>query len=167
MKNNFETEYKNLVAKILTNGDERESRNSKTIALFGEQLIIDVNPEQFPLLTSRKMFYKGVLGEFAAMVRGPKTLEDFEKQGCPYWKLWAKDDGSLNVDYGNTWINFNDSGVNQLEKVRNSLKNNPADRRMFVVGTNPENNPDLPSCHILYQWFVREGKYLDMMWYQR
>lgn len=167
MKNNFEIKYKELIKDILDNGDERQSRNSKTKALFGKQLVIDIDEGLFPLLTSRKMFYKGVLGEFAAMIRGPKTLEDFESQGCPYWKLWAKEDGTLNVDYGNTWINFNESGVNQLQAVRNSLKNNPTDRRMFVIGTNPINNPDLPSCHILYQWFVREDKYLDMMWYQR
>jgi thymidylate synthase len=167
MKNNFELQYKRLISRILNNGDERQTRNSVTKALFGERLIIDVEEGQFPLLTSRKMFYKGVLGEFAAMIRGPKDLESFESQGCPYWKLWAKEDGSLNVDYGNTWTDFNGSGVNQMQTVIDSIKNNPTDRRMFVVGTNPQNNPDLPSCHILYQWFVREGKYLDMMWYQR
>lgn len=163
----FEKDYKALVERILTTGDERKTRNSTTKALFGERLVVDVDNDEFPLLTGRKMFYKGVLGEFAAMIKGPKDLDSFEKEGCPYWKLWAKPDGSLNVDYGNTWKDFNGSGVNQMQSVIDTLKTNPTDRRMFVVGTNPQNEPDLPSCHILYQWFVRKGKYLDMMWYQR
>lgn len=163
----FEKDYKALVGRILLTGDERKTRNATTKALFGERLIIDVDKNEFPLITSRKMFYKGVLGEFAAMIKGPKDLDSFENEGCPYWKLWAKPDGSLNVDYGNTWTNFNGSGVNQMQTVIDTLKTNPTDRRMFVVGTNPQNDPDLPSCHILYQWFVREGKYLDMMWVQR
>ena len=165
--NKFENDYKHLVKKIIDDGEVRQTRNAMTRALFGERLIVDVNKDEFPLLTGRKIFHKGILGEFAAMVRGPKTLADFEDQGCPYWKLWANSNGSLNVDYGNTWINFNGSGVNQMQNVIDTIKSNPTDRRMFIVGTNPENNPDLPSCHILYQWYVREGKYLDMMWYQR
>jgi thymidylate synthase len=164
----LEKDYKDLIQRILDNGDFRQTRNARTKALFGERLIVDVDPGEFPILTSRKMFYKGVLGELAAMLRGPKDLKSFEEQGCPYWKLWAGENGELNVDYGNTWINFNGSGVNQLKGVLDKLKNNPTDRRMLVVGTNPQNlEVSLPSCHILYQWFVRDGKYLDMMWYQR
>ena len=158
----FEEDYKALLQDVLDNGDLRQTRNAKTIALFGKQLIIDIEENQFPLLTSRKMFPNGVLGELAAMLKGPKNLESFEKEGCPYWKLWADEDGSLNVDYGNTWINFNDSGVNQLQDVLDKLKTNRTDRRMLVVGTNPQNTSvSLPSCHILYQWFVREDKYLE------
>jgi len=166
--NQLEKDYKALLQDIVDNGDLRDTRNAKTKALFGKQFIVDVKEGEFPLLTSRKMFPKGMLGELAAMLKGPKNLESFEKEGCPYWKLWADDNGELNVDYGNTWINFNDSGVNQLQGVLDKLKDNRTDRRMVVVGTNPQNlEVSLPSCHILYQWFVREDKYLDMMWYQR
>ena len=163
--NKVERDYKALVEHILTNGTDKEGRNGTTRSTFGQALSFNLK-DGFPLLTGRKMFYKGVLGELAAMLRGPKSLADFEKFGCNYWADWAKEDGSINVDYGNTWIDFN--GVNQLEQVLETLKTNPNDRRMIISGWKPNNiaNLDLPCCHLLYQWYVSNGE-LQMMWYQR
>jgi len=163
--NSYELQYKLIVKELLAEGKQTEGRNGKTLSSFAKTLSFDLE-DGFPLLTGRKMFYKGVLGELAAMLRGPKALADFEAFGCNYWRDWAKPDGSINVDYGNTWIDFN--GVNQLEEVLNMIKTDPTNRRMLITGWKPNNikNLDLPCCHLLYQWYVRDGK-LDMMWYQR
>jgi thymidylate synthase len=113
------------------------------------------------------MFYKGIFGELAAMLRGPTCVVDFEKWGCNYWKDWADEDGSLRVDYGNAWLDYN--GVNQLETLINTLKNNPMDRRMLITSWRPDklDSLSLPCCHHTYQWYVRKGEYLDMKWEQR
>lgn len=164
----FEIDYANLVERIMDKGEYRETRNGSTFSLFAQSLTIDMSDlDRFPLLLGRKMFYTGVLGEFAAMIRGPVQLKDFEVFGCNYWKQWAKPDGSINVDYGNTWINFN--GVDQVAEVLDKLKNNPTDRRLLVTGWKPDNLEflDLPCCHYSYQWYVRKGEYLDMIWNQR
>jgi len=163
--NKIEKDYKTLVQHVLDNGVDKLGRNGITRSVFGQALSFDLQ-EGFPLLTSRKMFYKGVMGEFAAMVRGPKTLKDFEEFGCNYWKQWAKDDGSINVDYGNAWLDFH--GVNQIKNVIDTLILNPNDRRMLIIGWNPTNlaNLDLPCCHYSYQWYVNDGK-LEMLWNQR
>lgn len=163
----FERKYIELIQEVLANGQYRVGRNGATYSLFGKTLEIDcLSTGNFPLLLGRKMYYQGVLGELAAFVRRPSSVTDFTDQGCNYWADWAKADGSLVVDYGNKWLDF--GGVNQLDLVRATLKTNPADRRMIISAWDPSNlqNLSLPCCHLLYQWYVREGK-LDMLWFQR
>lgn len=162
----YEANYKKLVKKILDTGELRAGRNGNTKAIFGETLTIDLN-SGFPLLTSRRIYYKGVFGELAAMLRGPKTLKDFKDYGCNYWDLWARADGNIDIDYGNAWLDFN--GVNQLEALVTGLIENPHGRRHMVMGWRPDrlDKVSLPCCHYAYQWYVRDNKYLDMLWHQR
>ena len=162
----FEIAYRRLIRDILDNGEVRKGRNGTTRSLFGRTLVVDLQ-EGFPLLKGRRIYYKGVLGELAAMLKGPKTIKDFEDQGCNYWKLWGKADGTINVDYGNSWLDYN--GFNQHANLIDTLKHNPTDRRMVITGWRPDklDDLDLPCCHYAYQWYVRDGKYLDMLWHQR
>lgn len=168
-------QYAPLINKIFQEGHKRSTRAGDAYSIFGEVLTINVEHE-FPLLRGRKMFYKPVLGELAAMLRGPKHVNDFKQYGCNYWDEWGSEEtfgdnpqlqGSLNLDYGNAWLDFN--GVNQLEQLVDTLRNNPTDRRMVISGWRPDNIPNLslPCCHMLYQWYVRNGTHLDMVWYQR
>lgn len=164
---NYEQKYADLIKEIMDNGVYREGRNGGTKSIFGHMLSIDLGAEDtkgtFPLLQGRRSFYKGVFGELAAMMRKPKHLEDFEKFGCNYWKLWAKEDGSINVDYGNAWHEHD-----QINRLKDTIINNPSDRRMLISGWRPENldDLDLPCCHLLYQFYVADGK-ISMNWYQR
>lgn len=162
----FEYDYVKLIKKILKTGERRESRAGAAISIFGEKLEVDIS-KHFPLLLGRKIFVKPIAGELAAMFKGPKNKSDFIEQGCNYWNEFSGQQGELNLDYGNSWIDFN--GVNQLEELVKTLKTNPLDRRMIISGWRPDKlkNLSLPCCHLLYQWYVREGKYLDMVWYQR
>lgn len=167
-------QYGALINRILHSGEKRSSRAGNVYSVFGEFLTIDVSQE-FPLLRGRKMFYKPVLGELAAMLRGPKNVRDFQKFDCNYWNAWGDknhiEEGHLELDYGNSWINFN--GVNQLEDVVQKLATNRTDRRILISGWRPDRlaSLSLPCCHLLYQWYVRdvdtEQPKLDMIWYQR
>jgi len=160
----FEKDYAVMLDSILFAGEERQTRNGLTKSLFGRTLHVNMTNGYFPLIQGRKMYYKGVLGEFAAMGSGPKRLEDFEQWGCNYWKKWAKPDGSINVDYGNAWIAYG-----QLDRLRHALAHNPTDRRMLINGWRADKleELDLPCCHYSYQFYVTRGKYLDMIWNQR
>lgn len=162
----FEMDYANLVRQILADGVTKETRNGKTKSLFGLSLIVDNIDLVFPIIQGRKLHYKGVLGELAAMLRKPTCLKDFEDWGCNYWKLWGNEDGSIKVDYGNAWFDF--EGVNQIEQLKDSLRNNPNDRRMIISGWRPHkiHELNLPCCHYSYQFYVRKNK-LDMIWTQR
>ena len=94
---NYEAQFLEVADNILKHGFERKGRNGTTLSLPFQQLKFSLQ-DSFPLLTTRKMFYKGVLGEYAAMIRGPKHVQDFKDWGCNYWDLWAEEDGSINVD---------------------------------------------------------------------
>lgn len=164
----FEKNYVKLINDILDEGDVRCGRNGYVSSKFGCTLtIVDLEDGYFPLLSGRKIFYPGVLGEFAAFIRGPKTLQDFEAFGCNYWKDWAKPDGSLDVDYGNQWLDFN--GVNQIEQVISSIDADPFGRRHIINGWRPDrlNVVDLPCCHFLYQFYVTSEGKIDLMFYMR
>lgn len=160
----YEQDYCNLVCKVLLRGEERETRNGITKAIFPSSLTVSLADDIFPILQARKMFYKGVLGEFAAFIRGPKSLADFEKWGCNYWGPWADPDGSLRLDYGNAWLEHG-----QLERLIRTLKTNPYDRRLLVTGWRPENlhNLSLPCCHHTYQFYADTYGKLHMLWMQR
>ena len=161
----FELDYAELVGEILKDGVNKITRNGIARSLFGKSLVIDDIQEFFPIIQGRQMHIKGILGEFAAMVRQPKHIDDFEKWGCNYWKLWADEHGYLDIDYGNAW--FADG---QIDRLKECLKNNNNDRRMIVSGWVPKNiknnSLSLPCCHYSYQFYVAEGK-LSMIWTQR
>lgn len=164
---NFETDYALLVHEVLTSGEARETRNHATFSLFGCSLTFDLATDGFPLLQQRRMYPAGILGEFAALIRKPTCVEDFERWGCNYWKQWADEQGQLTLDYGNAWFDFD--GFDQIAALRKALKENPTDRRMIVSSWRPNRLTELslPCCHYSYQFYVREGRYLDMVWTQR
>jgi len=164
----FEYEYALLVRKVLTLGQMRETRNQVTRSIFGETLKVGgLKNGYFPLLTGRKIYYKGVFGELAAMLRRPKNIKDFEAWGCNYWKKWADENGNLNIDYGNEWMP-------QIQHIKSCLGNPDkwSDRRMLINGWNHENLADLslPCCHYAYQFYVDSSgqkPVLHMLWHQR
>lgn len=161
----FERDYALLVAKVLQTGERRNTRNQKTRSLFAQRLIVDLSGGyEFPLLQGRKMYYKGVFGELAAILRGPKSVEDFRKWGCNYWDKWGDKNGLLYVDYGNAWF----EGM-QMEHLKTSLAHNPTDRRMLITGWRPDKIADLslPCCHYAYQFYVTADKRIHMLWNQR
>ena len=169
----YETKYLHTTESILDYGDFRSTRNGHVKSVFYKTLRFNMSYGEFPVITSRKMNVDGILGEYAAIIRGPKNIKDFQKWGCNYWNEFGDPDtGELRLSYGNSWYNFN--GVNQVRNVLNNLRANPYDRRHIISAWNPEGMEDLslPPCHFLYQFYVDEDKYdkektLSMLMYSR
>lgn len=163
----FERQYVNLIQRVLRDGEYRNTRNADTIAMFGTSLTIDM-ADGFPVLQGRKMYPEGVLGELAAMLRQPKTVQDFKDWGCNYWGLWGDEEGKLNVDYGNAWFDFN--GFDQIAALKDMIANDPTNRRMIINSWRPDKLSELslPCCHYSYQFFVSQSSNkLSMIWTQR
>ena len=78
-----------------------------------------------------------------------------------------KEWGDLGPVYGEQWRSWN--GIDQIEELIYNLKNNPDSRRHMVNAWNVEDLDEmvLPPCHYGFQCYVREGKYLSLMWNQR
>ena len=151
--------YKEVGLEILYDGIDREGRNGHTRSVFGKQIKYDMGTYGFPLLSMRKIFYKGVIGEFISFLQDAKTVKEFEANGCNYWKTWADIDGNLKLDY---------PPRDQLDYVVKLLRHSPESRRILIDLWNPENRGklSLDPCHTQYQFYVRNGK-LDMIWNQR
>lgn len=165
--NQYERNYVALVRDVLYKGHMRAGRNGVTRSLFGRSFVVPDLHKSFPLLHGRKMHYAGVLGELAALIRGPKHVNDFKRFGCNYWDKFAAPDGSLVLDYGTQWLDFN--GVNQLAMLIEGLQHDPYGRRHIINSWRPDRLADLtlPCCHFLYQFYVTHNNRLDMIWYQR
>lgn len=160
----YEEQFAELVFHVMEHGEWRQTRNSRTKSVFAKTIVLRDVHNVMPLLAGRRIYFNGVLGELAAMLRGPEHVEDFEHWGCNYWKQWADEDGFLNVDYGNAWLEHG-----QIEHLKHCLQHDRTNRRMIINGWVPENLPNLslPCCHYSYQFYVRNDKYIDMIWNQR
>jgi len=158
LSNSIDYQYNAFVKEVLNNGRWRETRNAKTFSSFGHTLKFHID-DRFPLLTSRKIFYRGVFGEFKSFMQDVNTVAGFEDNSCPFWSGFGEDDGSLILDY---------PPREQLDYIINLLKTDPMSRRMVISLWNPEHvgKLSLECCHYGYQFYVR-GDELDMIWTQR
>lgn len=180
-----EQNYLNLLFKILKEGSYKEDRTGiGTYSLFGETLRFNLENNTFPLLTTKKMFLKGIVEELLFFVRGETNTKLLEEKGVNIWKgntsreyldkygLHDLPEGNMGKGYGWQWRNFNGTesvkGVDQLINVIESIKKDPNSRRHIISAWNPcqLKEMSLPPCHTLYQFYV-DGEYLSCQWYQR
>jgi thymidylate synthase len=188
-------QYHDLVEHVFKVGHQKEDRtNTGTISTFGYQMRFDLK-EGFPLLTTKKVFYKAIIYELLWFIKGDTNIKYLVDHGVKIWNEWpyenykkhpsyqgetleafvekiktdsnfAKEFGDLGPVYGAQWRNFN--GVDQLSQVINLIKHQPQSRRMILSAWNPAeiNNMALPPCHTLIQFYVANQK-LSLQLYQR
>lgn len=175
--NTFDDLYLSLVKNVLETGAKRKTRAGPTRQRFGRVIEIDcLRDGRFPILTSRKIFYKPVLGELAAFLRGATDLKTFKDFGCNYWDAnaatWGvnrslpQEDWDIGNIYGAKWRNFND--IDQLEKLIINLVREPSSRRHLLTAYDPaEDYQCLPPCHLMAQFNVDNDSFLDCIVYMR
>ena len=155
-----ERAYRQLVIDVLSDGIKQEGRNGATREVFGTTIKLDVADDVLPMITGRKMYYKGIVGEALALMQAPcNHVSDFESRGCNYWKLWADEDGNLELDYPIR---------KQLEGIIKDINRDPHSRRHIIDLWNQQNlsHLSLPCCHYGYQFNI-QGNNINMIWTQR
>ena len=169
-------QYLDLLKDIKENGTIKGDRTGTgTTSVFGRQMRHDLT-KGFPLLTTKKLHFKSIANELFWFLSGDTNTKWLNENGVKIWNEWATEDGSLGPVYGKQWTQWptKDGGsINQIEYVVNQLKNNPNSRRILFHGWNVEYLPDegvspqenaengkmaLPPCHLLYQFYVANGK---------
>lgn len=164
-------QYLDLLHRILDEGVVREDRTGTgTIGVFGHQMRFDLQ-QGFPLLTTKKLHLKSIIHELLWFVKGSTNVAYLQENGVRIWNEWAKEDGELGPIYGyqwRSWPNYKGGHIDQLANVIRDIKANPYSRRHIVSAWNVGQIDDmqLPPCHILFQFYVAEGK-LSCMLYQR
>ena len=82
--NKLDKDYTALLQDILDNGVTKETRNGGTISVFGRQIRHRMS-DGFPLLTSKKMYFKGILTELLWFLRGDTSIEYLLENDCNIW----------------------------------------------------------------------------------
>lgn len=189
-------QYKQLCKEVLEKGKFKSDRTGTgTISLFGAQKRYNLN-EGFPLLTTKKVYFKGVLVELLWLISGETNIQPLVKQNVHIWDEWpfekyrksdeyqnetikefaskvATDDefakkwGDLGPVYGKQWRDF--FGTDQIKKLEHDLRTNKFSRRLIVSAWNPSQVEDmaLPPCHAFFQFYVDEDNRLSCQLYQR
>lgn len=190
-KRTNELEYLRLLKKVLLEGKQRGDRTAVGVySLFGEQLKFDLR-SSFPLLTTKKIFFRGVIEELLWFLSGSTDNTKLQEKNVHIWDEWAtseqcgnfgRKENDLGPVYGHQWRNFGaiprydenfdifykNDGVDQISKLVEGIKKNPLSRRHIVTGWNPREADlvALPPCHTLFQFYVQDGE-LSCHLYQR
>ncbi len=186
-----EKQYLTLLRNVLTNGVVRDGRNGETKSLFFGNLSFDLR-QGFPLLTTKKMFFRGIIEELLFFLRGDTNSKLLEEKGVNIWKgntcrefldslgMKNRPEGMMGPMYGYQLRHFNarydettgkplENGIDQLKNVIDLIKTDPGSRRIVMTDFNPCQAMDgvLYPCHsIVVQFYVIENS-LDMFCYNR
>lgn len=171
--------YNDILKSIYENGVDRTGRNGSTRAVFAQQMRFNLE-DGFPAVTTKKLAFNAVKSELLWFLEGGfkdgrasderlKELNGTDKTiwtanaNADYWKPKAQFDGDLGRVYGVQWREWqapNGEKIDQLADVIERIKNTPGDRRLIVTAWNPGelNDMALPPCHMMFQFFVADGK---------
>ena len=164
-------QYLDLMRHIRNHGVERDDRTGTgTLSVFGYQMRFDLNAG-FPLVTTKKVFLKGIIHELLWFVAGSTNVRYLQDHDVHIWDDWADDQGELGPVYGSQWRSWpapDGSTIDQIGRVIEQIKTNPNSRRLIVSAWNVAEVEQmaLPPCHMLFQFYVANGK-LSCQLYQR
>ena len=163
-------EYLDLLEKVKNTGKPKGDRTGTgTVSIFGHQMRFNLE-DSFPLLTTKKIHFKSVAYELLWFLKGDTNINYLKENGVSIWDEWADENGDLGPVYGKQWRKW--EGKNnihdQVIEVITQIKNNPNSRRHIVSAWNVADIPNmaLAPCHILFQFYVQDGK-LSCQLYQR
>lgn len=164
-------QYHDLLRHVLENGVKKEDRTGTgTISVFGYQLRCNLQ-DGFPLLTTKKLHTKSIIHELLWFLKGETNTKYLKDNGVSIWDEWADENGNLGPVYGKQWRSWptpDGKNIDQISALISQIKSNPDSRRLLVNAWNVGEIPQmaLPPCHILFQFYVANGK-LSCQLYQR
>src|SRR5690242_15525106 len=162
--------YLVFLQRILQVGRSRKDRAvTGTLGVFGAQVRFDL-AKGFPLVTTRKVLFKGVIYELLWFLAGDTNIKYLTDRNVHIWDAWADDNGNLGPIYGAQWRAWEAPGgrrIDQITQVIDQIRHKPESRRHIVSAWNPAVLPDegvspqnnvragraaLASCHTLFQF---------------
>ncbi len=177
----MDKQYQALLKDILDNGIQKGDRTGTgTLSVFGRMYRHDL-AEGFPLLTTKKLHIKSILHELLWFLSGGTNIKYLNDNGVSIWNEWATPEGDLGSVYGSQWRAWqgkNGEAIDQVAELIKGLKQNPNSRRHIINAWNVAYLPDeskkpaqnalegrmaLPPCHVMYQFYVANGKLSCML----
>ena len=164
-------QYLDLLRHVLANGNTKSDRTGTgTQSVFGYQMRFDLN-EGFPLLTTKKLHLRSIIYELLWFLKGDTNIKYLHDHKVTIWDEWADENGDLGPIYGKQWRSWataDGTPIDQITQLIEQIKNTPDSRRLLVCAWNVGeiDKMALPPCHILFQFYVADGK-LSCQLYQR
>ena len=164
-------QYLELLQTIVHEGVPKEDRTGTgTLSIFGHQFRVNLS-EGFPLVTTKKMFIRGVVHELLWLLSGSSNIRYLQENQVHIWDEWADENGDLGPVYGYQWRSWpcaNGEMIDQISRVVESIRTNPSSRRHLVSAWNVEyiDKMALPPCHTFFQFYVANDR-LSCQLYQR
>lgn len=167
-----EPPYEALMRYVYENGVEKSDRTGTgTRSVFGWQMRFDLQ-KGFPLVTTKRVYFKGVVGELLWFLRGDSNVRWLQERGVTIWDEWADPaTGELGPVYGVQWRSWpapDGRHIDQMAQLVEDIKHNPDSRRLLVSAWNVAELPKmaLAPCHVMFQFYVAQGR-LSCQLYQR
>jgi len=164
-------QYHDLLSHVMEHGADKSDRTGTgTRSVFGYQMRFNLE-EGFPLVTTKKVHIKSIIHELLWFLKGDTNIQYLTDHGVSIWNEWADKDGNLGPVYGYQWRSWPTSDGKHIDQISNlidQIKKNPDSRRLMVNAWNVGfiEKMALPPCHILFQFYVADGK-LSCQLYQR
>jgi thymidylate synthase len=164
-------QYLDLLQRALDEGVRKDDRTGTgTLSVFGSQMRFDLTAG-FPLVTTKKVHLKSVVGELLWFIRGDSNVRWLQERGITIWDEWADENGDLGPVYGRQWRAWpapDGRRIDQLGAVIEQIRSDPHSRRHVVSAWNVADIPQmaLAPCHALFQFYVADGR-LSCQLYQR
>jgi len=186
-----EYQYLDAIREIIEKGHHSGDRTGVGIrSMFGKQMRFSLQ-KTFPLLTTKRVFWRGVAEELLWFVKGDTNAKNLSDKGIKIWDgngsrefldkrgLSHREEMDLGPVYGFQWRHFGakyvdmhtdytGQGVDQLAECIRKIKEDPTDRRILLSAWNPADLHEmaLPPCHMFCQFYVANGE-LSCLMYQR
>jgi len=177
----MDKQYLGLLRDILDNGIRKGDRTGTgTLSVFGRMVRHDLR-DGFPLLTTKKLHTRSILHELLWFLRGDTNIAYLKEHGVSIWDEWATPEGELGPVYGaqwRAWKGADGAPIDQIAALVDGLRRKPDSRRHIISAWNVAYLPDeslspeanaargrmaLPPCHVLYQFYVAQGRLSCMM----
>lgn len=164
-------QYHQLLEHILDHGIKKGDRTGTgTLSVFGYQMRYDLS-KGFPLVTTKKCHTRSIIHELLWFLSGDTNIQYLKDNKVSIWDEWANENGDLGPVYGYQWRHWPDGKGGEIDQIKNlihQIKTNPNSRRLIVSAWNVADVDQmaLPPCHLLFQFYVAEGK-LSCQLYQR
>ncbi len=164
-------QYNDLLRHVMQHGTKKEDRTGTgTVSVFGYQMRFNLQ-DGFPLVTTKKVHTKSIIHELLWFLKGETNIKYLKDKGVSIWDEWADENGNLGPVYGyqwRSWPSANGEHIDQITQLIEQIKKNPDSRRLLVNAWNVSeiSKMKLPPCHILFQFYVADGK-LSCQLYQR
>ena len=167
---NVDRIFAELLGQIVISGDEIATRNSVTKRYCNQMATFTSTP----LISVRKTAWKNAIREFEWFLSGSNNINDLHPSVRPWWQPWADDSGLIANNYSIQFCDFagHHSRINQIEALKDGIKNHPNSRRNIITTWNTadmlHSTTPITNCHnSLTQAFVKPDNSLHLTTYQR